>query len=320
MSQHFLLSPAAKTLSLVKVMRMSDNEARTAFRSIRWADTDGEPVCPECGCCDHYDLKTRQVYKCKGCHKQYSITSGTIFASRKLAVRDILAAIAIFVNGAKGYSALQLSRDLTVDYKTAFVLLHKVREAIGLARDEGALAGNVEVDGAYFGGYVKPANERKDRKDRRKVINQSGRRQVVIAMRERKGRTLAYVARTEADGVKLVAENVQHGTTVHADEASHWDKLAAHFPIKRINHQEAYSKDDACTNQAESFFSRLRRAEIGTHHHIAGKYLASYAAEMAWREDCRREANGTQYAMLIGAVAIAPQSRQWAGYWQRRAS
>lgn len=318
MSQHFLLSPAAKTLSLVKVMRMSEEEARTAFRQIRWTETEGEPICPECGCVDHYDLKTRQVYKCKGCAKQFSITSGTIFASRKLQVRDILAAIAIFINGAKGYSALQLSRDLSVDYKTAFVLLHKVRESIEAARNAGALSGNVEVDGAYFGGYVKPANEKKDRKDRRKKVHQSGKRQSVIVMRERGGRTLTYVTRTEAEGVALVAANVEHGATVHADEAPHWDRLAAHFPIKRINHQEAYSKDGACTNQAESFFSRLRRAEVGTHHHIAGKYLGAYAAEMAWREDTNRQANGTQFTMAIGAVAAAPVSRQWAGYWQRR--
>lgn len=318
MSQHFLLSPAAKTLSLVKVMRMSDTEARTAFRKIRWSDTDGEPVCPVCGCCDSYDLATRQVYKCKGCGKQFSITSGTIFHSRKLAVRDILAAIAVFINGAKGYSALQLSRDLSVDYKTAFVMLHKVREAIKLARNEGALSGDVAVDGAYFGGYVKPANNHADRKDRRLSANQSGKRQSLIVARETEGRTITHVVRHEAEGVAFVAANVKHSSTVHADEASHWDKLAAFFPIKRINHQEAYSKDGACTNAAESFFSRIRRAEIGIHHRIAGDYLGSYAAEMAWREDCRREANGTQYTMAVSAVTVAPKSDRLCGYWQRR--
>ena len=317
MSQHFLLSPVAKTLSLVKVMRMSDDEAKMIFRQMRWADTEGEPVCPKCGCLENYDLATRQVYKCKGCSKQFSITSGTIFASRKLAVRDILAAIAIFINGAKGYSALHLSRDLSVDYKTAFVLLHKLRESIGVAQAEGTLSGTIEVDGAYFGGYVKPANERKDRKDRRKKIHQSGKRQSVIVIRERKGRTLTYVTPTEAAGVALVAQRVEKGATVHADEASHWDKLAARFPIKRINHKEAYSKDGACTNQAESFFSRLRRAEIGTHHHIAGKYLHAYAAEMAWREDFNRESNGTQFLMVVGASMAAPKSKTWCGYWQR---
>jgi transposase-like protein len=203
MSQHFLLSPAAKTLSLAKVMRMTDEAAREAFRKVRWSETNGAPVCPECGCTESYDLKSRNVYKCKACYKQFSITSGTIFHSRKLAIRDILAAIAVFVNGAKGYSALQLSRDLSVDYKTAFVMLHKVREAIQIARQEGALSGNVEVDGAYFGGYVKPANEVADRKDRRKKANQSGKRQVVVVIREREGHTITHVTQTEAEGVAL---------------------------------------------------------------------------------------------------------------------
>ena len=318
MSQHFLLSPAAKTLSLVKVMRMSDEEARAAFRKIRWAETYGEPICPECGSCNSYDLKTRPVYKCRDCYKQFSITSGCTFASRKLAVRDYLAAIAIFINGAKGYSALQLSRDLAIDYKTSFVLLHKVREAIGLAREAGALSGDVEVDGAYFGGYVKPANEVADRKDRRLKRNQSGKRQVVLVIRETNGRTVTSVGKSEAEGVALVRAKVAPGSTVHADQASHWDKLAAHFPIKRIDHGVAYSKDGACTNMAESFFSRLRRAEVGTHHHIAGKYLGSYATEMAWREDRNREANGIQFSMLVAATVAAPKSTIWCGYWQRR--
>src|SRR5262249_31431728 len=158
-----------------------------------------------------------------------------IFASRKLSVRDILAAIAVFINGAKGYSALHLSRDLSIDYKSSFVLLHKVREAIKLARNEGALAGDVAVDGAYFGGYVKPTNNRAARRARRKTANRSGKRQVVTVAREANGRTITHVARHEAEGVAFVAANVKHGSTVRADEASHWDRLAAFFPIKRIN-------------------------------------------------------------------------------------
>ncbi len=316
MAQHFLLSSEAKTLSLVKVLRMTDKAAENAFRSIRWVATDGEPICPECGCLEHYNLKSRPVWKCKGCKKQFSITSGTIFHGRKLALRDILGAIAIFTNGAKGISALQLSRDLGVSYNCAFVLCHKMREAIALARQEGALQGDVEVDGAYFGGYVKPANVRKDRKDRRRKIHQSGKRQVVIAARERGGRTVTHVGANEAEGVAVARANVAAGATIHADEASHWDKLAAHFPIKRVNHKEEYS-GETNTNQAESFFSRLRRAEIGTHHHIAGKHLAAYATEMAWREDARRQPNGNQFTMIVSAAAIAPKSVNWCGYWCR---
>lgn len=319
MSQHFLLSAAARTLSLAKVMRMTEEAARETFKGIRWAATNGEPVCPTCGCCDVYDLTTRKIFKCSACYKQFSVTSGTIFASRKLAIRDILAAIAIFTNGAKGYSALQLSRDLDVQYKTAFVMAHKLREAIALSRSADALKGTVEVDGAYFGGYVKPANVKADRRDRRFRMNQSGKRQVVVAMRERDGETRSFVAGREADGVALVAANVAAGATVHADEASHWDALHARYATHRINHSEAYSLDGACTNQVESFFSRLRRAETGIHHHIAGNYLAAYASEMAWREDNRRVSNGGQFGAIVAATMAAPVSRQWKGYWQRKA-
>lgn len=316
MAQHFLLSPSAKTLSVVQVMRLSEPEARDIFKRIRWADTNGAPVCPKCGHDQSYDLATRQVYKCKACSKQFSITSGTMFHGRKLEVRDILAAIALFVNGAKGYCALQLSRDLGVDYKTAFVLCHKMREAIGNARDNGALRGEVEVDGAYFGGYVKPANERKDRKDRRRKINSSGKRQVVVVARQRNGETRVHVGKSEAEGVAFAASVVEAGSTIHADEASHWDALAARYPIKRINHSEAYSLNGACANGAESFFSRLRRAEIGTHHHIAGKHLKSYANEMAWREDARRTPNGMQFLMIAASSAASSKSAAWRGYWQ----
>lgn len=319
MSQHFLLSAAARTLSLVKVMRMTEDQARDTFKAIRWASTEGEPVCPKCGGVDAYDLTTRKIFKCKACLSQFSVTSGTIFASRKLPIRDILAAIAIFVNGAKGYSALQLSRDLDVQYKTAFVMAHKLREALSVSREADLLAGDVEVDGAYFGGYVKPANERANRRDRRLSENQSGKRQVVVAIRERDGETRSFVTAREADGVALVAANVANDATIHADEASHWDALHARFATKRINHSEAYSLDGACTNMAESYFSRLRRAEFGTHHHIAGDYLSAYAAEMAWREDNRRISNGAQFAKVVAAAMAAPVSRQWKGYWQRQA-
>ena len=165
MAQHFLLSSAARTLSLGQVLRMTDTQAYETFKSIRWADTGGEPFCPKCGSVTVYEIKTRRSFKCAGCLAHFSITSGTIFASRKLPIRDLLAAIAVFVNGAKGVPALQLSRDLGVQYKTAFVLAHKLREAMGAEVDRSPLSGEVEVDGGYFGGHVKKKNRKADRKD-----------------------------------------------------------------------------------------------------------------------------------------------------------
>ncbi len=187
MSQHFLLSAKARSLSLAKVARLSDEEAYQTFKLVRWAATDGAPVCPRCGCVAVYTYATRKLFKCKACNHQFSVTSGTIFASRKLSIRDYLLAIAIFVNGAKGHSALQLSRDLDCQYKTAFVIAHKIREALASEAKGATVSGEVEVDGAYFGGHVRPANRKVDRKDRRLAENQTGKRRVVVIIRERGG-------------------------------------------------------------------------------------------------------------------------------------
>jgi hypothetical protein len=245
------------------------------------------------------------------------VTSGTIFASRKLAIGDILLAIAIFTNGAKGHSALQLSRDLDVQYRTAFVMAHKLREAMG-AQPTATVSGEVEIDGAYFGGYVKPANYKAKRKDRRLAMNATGKRKVVIIMRQRGGNALPFVAKSEASSVPTIMQHVAKGSTVFADDASGWNPLDAKFSTKRINHSECYSDGVANTNMAESFFSRLRRAKIGTHHHIAG-YLSAYAGEMAWRENNRRVSNGEQFHEITTAALAHGKSEKWCGYWQRRA-
>jgi hypothetical protein len=317
MSQHFLLSAKARTLSLKAIMRMTDDEAHERFVAIRFADNGGAAFCPKCECTAVYAYTSRKIWKCKRCRHQFSVTSGTIFANRKLPIRDYLAAIAIFVNAVKGISALQLGRDLDVQYKTAFVLAHKLREAIGADVPNARLSGEVEVDGAYFGGHARQSNEKANRKDRRLWEEQTGKRQSVVVARQRGGRTVPVVASSEAAAIPLIRQHIQPGSTVHADEAAGWDRLHAIYEMRRINHSIAFSMDGACTNQAESYFSRLRRAEWGQHHHISGKYLMAYAREMAWREDTRRQPNGALHEMAGQAALAHPISRTWAGYWQR---
>lgn len=319
MAQHFLLSAKARTLSLAKVFRMGEDAAYGVFCDLRWSDNDGEPICPRCGCTEAYHIATRRKFKCIGCHHQFSVTSGTIFASRKLSFTDLLAAIVLFVNGAKGLSALQASRDLDVQYKTAFVLFHKLREAMARELTDLKLNGTVEIDGGYFGGHVKPANRKEDRKDRRLKANTSGKRQCVVIMRERNGRSLPFVVANEGDAVPMVRDHVGTLATIHADEGSGWDALHAGWDVARVNHSVAFMDKGVCTNQAESYFSRLRRMEVGTHHHIAGPYLQAYAHEASFREDNRRVSNGGQAGMVLSAAMASRQSRTWVGYWQRAA-
>jgi transposase-like protein len=325
MPQHFLLSARARTLSLAQVFRMSETEAEAEFRKVRWPETDGAPVCPSCGSTKVYDCrrpKGAPRWRCaqKECKAEFSITSGTLFAFHKMPLRHYLAAVAIFANEVKGKSMLALSRDLGTQYKTAFVLAHKMREAMAAemrGRTIGGPGREAEVDGGYFGGYVKPANFKQNRRDRRLRYNQSGKRQVVVIVRERHGKSLPAVFRSEAEALAFIRSRVERGTTLYADEASSWNDLHSRFEMFRINHQEAYSDGQACTNEAESFFSRMRRAEIGHHHHVAGPYLIRYAQEASWREDNRRLANGEQVEAVTGLAMKRPPSVDFCGYWQR---
>ena len=158
MAQHFLMTRKAKSLNLATVFRMTDAQAEAEFRAIRWPDTNGAPVCPECGGLDAYECRRPSGslrFRCRACRRDFSITSGTLFASHKLPLRTYLGAIAIFCNEVKGKAALALSRDLGVSCKSAFVLAHKLREAMAeemKGRVVGGEGKTAEVDGAYFGG------------------------------------------------------------------------------------------------------------------------------------------------------------------------
>ena len=94
-------------------------------------------------------------------------------------------------------------------------------------------------------------------------------------------------ALTEGQALSFIRSRIAKGTIINADEGSSWMRC-----MPRVNHEEAYSLYGACTNWAEEFFSRIRRAEAGHHHHIAGFYLLRYAQEASWREDHRRASNG----------------------------
>ena len=210
-----------------------------------------------------------------------------------------------------------MSTGLHLAIHTGAGIEFKLRVAMGAEINDRTLNGHVEIDGAYFGGYKKPENRKEDRVDRRLAIHQTGKRRVVVVMRERSGRTLPFVFEREDESLPTIHQRIEPGTTVYADEAMCWDQLHARFAAKRVNHSLTFMDKGVCTNQAGSYFSRLRRMEIGTHHHVSGRYLQSYAREAAWREDYRRVPNGTLYLIAAGAALGHPVSRAWKGYWQR---
>jgi transposase-like protein len=184
MSLHFLLKAEARTLSVVQVLGISDDDPFALFRRLRWGDAS-DVVCPHCGTVhQHYFRPARKIWRCSACRKDFSVTSGTMFAFHKLPLRLYLAAVILFANAVKGISALQLGRDLGVSYKTAYVLLHKIRESLLVSRDESALSGDIHVDGAYLGGKVRPANKKEERVDRRLAENQDPNKRCILVMRQ----------------------------------------------------------------------------------------------------------------------------------------
>ena len=213
----------------------------------------GEPFCPHCGTVKVYTLAETPIrWKCSGCRRKFSVTSGTIFHSRKLSIRDHLAVIALFVNGVKGVAALQMSRNMNIGPKSIFVMLHKLREAMGATLNDGSeLAGEVEVDGAYFGSRIR-------QRIARPIGGNNVRRQprqVVVVARERQGRAIPWVVTREGAAVPMIRQHIASGTTVHADELGEWNILHASYPMKRVNHSvEFKSEDGGCTNQAELYF------------------------------------------------------------------
>ena len=247
MAQHYLLSAEARNLSIVKIAMMNDSEAFEMFKNVRWSSTNGKPVCPCCGSLEkHYFLKTRSQYRCKECFHTFSVTSGTIFASHKKPLQIYLLAIALFTNAVKSISALQLSRDLDVQYKTAWVLSHKIRESLMDYNSDEKFEGTCEMDGVYVNGYVRPKNQLDKRVDRRKVHKPNKR--VIISLRQRADEKSEFVGAVKTKTFILKFENskevreiaykhIKSGSSIHTDESNAYDDLTAHYDMNRVNHQ-----------------------------------------------------------------------------------
>ena len=162
-----------------------------------------------------YAITSRQKWKCKSvsCRRQFSATSGTSFSNRKLPYRALLLLVAHFTNALKGISAIRLSFEMEVSYKTAFVRLHKLREVLEAIQQCNILRGQVEIDGAYFGGYKRPKNHQPSRVDRRRLPHRTGKRQCVNILRERHGRSRPLLC-AETDVASQIRSLVEPGSVI----------------------------------------------------------------------------------------------------------
>lgn len=299
---------------------MSDDEAYDAFKAIRFEANDGEPHCPYCGFDVCYTFAARRIFKCKDCERQFSVTSGTTFRSRKMSYRDLLAAIVLFVNGVNGSAALRLSRDLGCAYKTAFVLAKKLSRAMGAMQREHVLNGDVDIDGLFIGGHIRPENLIAERQsDGRKEFNVK--RRSIVTMRERRvgGRSRSVVVPSEKAALPIITKVVHPSAHVTTDDGSAFSRL--HYDFAKhstVNHSVGMVVDGVTNNPVESQHSRIRRGERGVYLHISGAHAQRFADEFSWRDDFRRMSNGQQFRTLLGAALRIAPDLELTGYWQRR--
>ena len=271
MAQHFLLSAKARTLSLRSIFAGGEEKAYATFRKLRWPETDGEPVCPHCGCSGHYEITTRRKrFKCAACqqpvqrHQRHHLRHPQDVVHRPVG-RDLH-----HHERGQGHFGLAAFPRSGLPAKTAFVLAHKIREALASETSGRQPVGDVEIDGAYFGGHVRPANRKEDRIDRRLSEHQTGRaprrhraspaRRPHLDVRPQDG------SRRRADR----SERVGRLTRVLCRR-----RLALGSPARRVRHATGsitarpIRSDGISTNQVESYFSRLRRMVDGQHHHVS---------------------------------------------------
>ncbi|UTO05669.1 IS1595 family transposase [Moraxella sp. FZLJ2107] len=335
MPQHFLLSAEARNLSPIAIARMSEYEAVMTMKKLHWS-AGGEVACPRCGEKHQaYFIKTRHQWQCKHCNYRFSVTAGTLFAHHKLPLRDILFACSLYVNAAKGISALQIARDLNVQYKTAFVLLHKIKEALKVHKQREAmqLSGIVHMDATYVHSSQKPKNKKSERVDRRLKQHENPLKRAILVMRDSFAKqddkqdakqigarnTIAFVAKSENSKVvnNLANKHIAKGSTIHTDESPAYDNLIYFHDLKRVNHQKEYRSDAGVTNNlAESYFSRFKRMYYGQVHKMNNTYLYEYANEVAYREDTRRLSNGVIFNDVVSKCLTSLPSDDWRGYWQ----
>ena len=251
----------------------SGDKAREKLEELRWPDG---VVCSRCEAKNVTPIKDRHQYRCNSCEYQFSVMSGTIFNDSHLPLWKWFLAVYLMTDAKKGISACQLQRNLSVTYRTAWYLCHRIRSAIKEVNPE-PLKGTVEVDETYVGG-----------KRRHVGRGYRGNKVAVIGALERKGpvrmEVLKWVDREKLHGFihKATAPDKKN---IYTDEHVGYRGIADHDTNHdTVNHSaEEWVHGDVHTNGIESVWSLLKRSIVGSYHKVSVKHLDAYLDELEHR-------------------------------------
>jgi len=288
------------TANLQNPIFTDETKAREWLEARVWPNG---PVCPHCGSTgdDVTALNGKAhrsgLYQCSGCREQFTVTVKSVFERSKIPLSKWLAALFLLTASKKGISAHQVHRSLGISYKSAWFMMHRLREAMrtgGLLPPMGGDGKTVEADETYFGTIPKeeimPRAPGKDGRGRKVGIRRPAHR-AVLALVERGGNARTFhVAQADQNTVsKLMRENVAKETRIHTDESNIYNivpwQFAKHETIKHS--VKEYVRDDVTTNTVEGYFSIFKRGMKGIYQHCSEKHLHRYLAEYDFRYNTR---------------------------------
>jgi transposase-like protein len=278
-----------------------DEETCVAYlEQQRW---NGKITCPHCGHEKVY--RTNRGFKCasKDCYKKFSVTVGTIFENSKITLRNWFAATFLCSAHKKGISSCQLARDLGLTQKTAWFMLHRIREAFQ-SEAPGLLENTVEVDETYIGGKMKNKHKSIRNKAHEDNVSHTANKTGVMGLLERENEVRVKVIDKTKTLKQMVGETVKFSSLIITDSAMAYNGLSKQYKQhETVNHiNDEYVRGIYHTNTIEGFFSFLKRSIYGIYHHVSVKHLQSYCNENGYRYNTRKMKDVERFHVTLGNV------------------
>ncbi len=290
-----------QTLAEAIIYFADPDNALNYFVSKRWPNG---VFCPYCGTKEPMFLSTRRIWKCRAtrCRKQFSVKVGTIMNESAIPLEKWLPVMWMVANCKNGVSSCEISRDMGVTQKTAWFMLHRVREAM---QDKTAtkLSGEVEVDESFIGGKSRNMHAKR----RAEVITGTGGKDKAIAlgMVERGGNVRAFAVPTrrkhELQG--KVRGNIQAGSALFSDALKSYDGLDADYQHAVIDHAVEYVRGNVHTNTIENYWSLVKRQLHGTYISVEPFHLFRYLDEQSFRYNNRKATDAERFSHVCSQVA-----------------
>jgi transposase-like protein len=277
--------------------------------AVQWRWPDGKVTCPRCNSTKHSFIKTRRIWFCYPCKKQFTVKVKTVFEDSAVPLDKWMVAVWMLVACKNGISSYELAGAIGVTQRTAWFMAQRIRKALHRGSfDTTKLGGGtpeseVEVDETFVGGRAK--NMHKDRRLRYQQMGGHHGKTVVQGILDRDLRKIraTVIPNTTREVLQNeVLHNVKYGTTVYSDNAVGYDNLRSRFVHEFVNHAERYVDGRIHTNGLENFWSLLKRGLRGTYVAVEPFHLFRYVDEQAFRYNNRKDSNFQRFALAMSQI------------------